>query len=127
MIRATIPMPPTTNNAYANAWVNGKLRRIKSPEARAYAAVVGSHLLSQGYVRKHGDALEGPLAFFATFYHHRKGRWDVANREKLLVDAMCQHLGIDDSAIVFMQLKKAFDKDNPRCELVLGTVEEVEG
>lgn len=120
MIRAELPMPPTTNNAYASVWVKGKMRRVKTAKSSNYAYQVATYLWSQGYLAGCAKGWDGPVAVEATFWFGRRGKVDLANREKIMMDAVCKHIGIDDSRITLLLMRKGYDKDRPRCELDIG-------
>jgi Holliday junction resolvase RusA-like endonuclease len=127
VIRATLPLPPSVNSLYATRTVNGKPRRVKTEAGKRFKADVGNHLLAAGYTVKDARWLVPPLALEATFYFATKRRNDADNRIKALQDSVASFFGFDDSLVKLLVLRKEYDKHNPRCEVVLGTLTEGEG
>ena len=93
----TLPWPPTSNHAYATVTTKGASRRVKSAAARNYALVAA--ILTK---RVH------PLPIFTsrdrldvsiTLHPPDARRFDIANREKILIDAISRVVGFDDSQI----------------------------
>ena len=54
-----------------------------------------------------------------TYYHWSKTKRDIDNYGKLVLDCMTWIVYEDDSQIVEMNLKKFYDKSNPRVEIVV--------
>lgn len=117
----TLPYPPSTNHAYTVA--NG--RKIKSATARAYANEVAWR------VADHVRTGEQPPQDFATerldvhidVSPPDARRRDIANIEKLVIDAVAHQLGFDDSQIDVLTLRRAtIDRTNPR---VVVTIEAI--
>lgn len=92
-VQLSLPWPPTTNHAYAN--VNS--RRVKTKGARLYAALAAS-LAKAAYPFppfSTKDRLEVQLVLHAP----DKRRYDIMNREKILIDSIAPVLGFDDQQI----------------------------
>jgi len=111
-------LPPTTNNAYTNG--NGHHRRVLTAEARAYkvqtALIARNAAALSGWRYGIGQRLEVLITLH--FPDHR--RCDLANREKLLIDALSEALGFDDVVIDDLHLVRgAVDRDNPRCVVTI--------
>jgi len=118
-LTVTLPIPPSTNNLYTN----GRGRRVLTTEARnyktlaAYQVKQANDTIGWHYTPKARLRVELKL-FFAD-----NRRRDIANCEKLPVDAVAETLGFDDCVIDKLTIERAgIDKANPRCEL---TVEEL--
>ena len=69
-----------------------------------------------------GPVLSGPLEIEVTIYFgtNRKHDWD--NFHKLSMDAMTGLVWVDDSQIQVAHVRKAYDKENPRMEIVIHTL-----
>jgi crossover junction endodeoxyribonuclease RusA len=86
----TLPWVPTANNAYPTS--NG--RRIKSREAKAYTETV------RAIVTNAVGHVEGRLSVMIYCYAPDTRRYDVANREKIVCDALTAcGVWADDSQI----------------------------
>lgn len=103
----TLPyLPPSTNNAY----INTKRGRVLSPEARQWLAATGLIMRSQmhGQPAVLGSAL-GIIISLMGNWKTKAGQWrktDLSNRVKLVEDAAMKVLGLDDSAVVSMTIRK---------------------
>lgn len=91
------PFPPTSNHAYATVTTRGGSRRVKSAAARNYA------LVAQVFTKR-----AHPIPIFTSrdrlsielfLFPPDARRFDIANREKILVDAIARPLGFDDSQV----------------------------
>jgi Holliday junction resolvase RusA-like endonuclease len=113
----TLPFPPTTNHAYAT--VNS--RRVKTKEAKSYAAFAAS-LAKAAYVTEPfntSDRLEVELILHAP----DRRRYDIMNREKILIDAIAQVLGFDDQQIDFFTITRGHhDANDPRAIVIIQAV-----
>ncbi len=123
MMHLTAPLPPTTNNAYANV---GR-RRVKTAAARAYARRVGLIAWAEAKAARLAPGPADWLAVEARVWFPDRRRRDVANCEKLLVDAICAVLGVDDSRVAVNDFRLGgYDPVRPRVEVtvrVLGAEE----
>jgi crossover junction endodeoxyribonuclease RusA len=93
----TLPWPPTSNHAYATVTNRGVSRRVKSSSARNYAAL--ANLLTQ---RVHPLPIFTPtdrIEVTLTLYPPDNRRFDIANREKVLIDSIAATLGFNDNQI----------------------------
>ena len=106
----TLPFPPSTNTAYAN--VRG--RRVKTKRAREYAEHVkflcSVNAWCDAWIIKTQELDVMPrLAVRLDLHPPRRGRADVANYEKLVVDAVFGYLGMDDSLIDDLRIVRHWD------------------
>ncbi len=116
----TLPIPPSINHQYAT--VNG--RRLLSTAGRAYKSQVGQQLwvaLSQSPARAFlMDRLRsGPLVLSIRFFFTSALRRDVDGGLKIVQDALCEGLGLNDNRIFETHLYKNVDKTHPRIEVSL--------
>lgn len=119
ILSLSLAIPPTTNNAYAT--VRG--RRVLSADGRKYKADIGRivrHVAAQQGWRY----IEGQrLAVRLRLHFPDNRRCDIANREKLAVDALAEALGFDDAMIDELLLQRgACDKAHPRCDVELRAI-----
>ena len=115
-----LPYPPTTNNAYTIA----RGRKIKTDAARAYAQDVAACVLEHRRDLGCVPCLAGRrLAVRITAYPPDARRRDIANVEKLVVDAVFAALGLDDCQIDHLELLRgAIDRGDPHLTLELRAI-----
>ena len=94
----TLPWPPTSNHAYATVRTKtGTSRRAKSQAARNYA-LLAQVLTKRGHPTPIFTATDR-IAVTLLLHPPDARRFDIANREKILIDAISRVLGFDDSQI----------------------------
>lgn len=115
MIRVELPWPPSTNHAYAT--IRG--RRVKTKEARDYAKIVAAWLNTPAG-RRARETWNGDTRFRVRLEAHPpdRRRRDLANLEKIAVDAAFAWLQQDDSRIDHLELVR-LDPDRPAGRIVL--------
>jgi len=112
----TLPYPPTTNNAYTVA--RGRL--IKTAVARQYAERVQYIVRAERVAMDYQDAR---LRVSITMYAPDARKRDLANIEKLAVDAVFAALGLDDGQVDEMLLTRALvDRKRPRLEFTIEAI-----
>jgi len=113
-VTIALPFPPTTNHAYAT--VNS--RRVKTKEARNYAAFAAS--LAKAACPIAPFNLQDRLTVHLALYAPDRRRYDIMNREKILIDSVAQVLGFDDQQIdSFLITRGQHDADEPRAILTI--------
>lgn len=122
MIRLDLPWPPSTNTAYAN--VRG--RRVKTKRAREYASSVSWIVRRDDHATdwriRAGNGWAPRLAVRIDAHPPDRRRRDLANTEKLAIDAIFDYLQLDDSLIDDLHLVRR-DLDRPDGRLVI-TIQE---
>ena len=123
MMRLVLPFPPSTNTAYAT--VRG--RRVKTKRAREYAEHVqflcSVNAWCDTWIIKTQELDVMPrLAVTIEVHPPDRRRRDLANMEKLCVDAVFSYLGMDDSLIDDLHLTRR-ELDKPHGKLVM-TIQE---
>lgn len=116
MIQIPYPWPPTTNNAYTNV----KNRRIKSRNARAYA-----QLAEQITKLKHPKppfTRTDRLTVTIDLFPPDARPFDIANREKILIDAISGTLGFNDRQIDQLTITRYPPRDRPHEALAIVTI-----
>jgi len=125
-MRVTLPLPPSDNHVYFTV----KRRRVKTSEAERYVNLVRAAVAEQAIRASIPVCQDVPDRVIIMIYFDRMEQlnWkrsgagrrflklDVANRQKLLIDAVMDALGIDDSCIMNLQLLKYMDAAHPRVE-----------
>lgn len=105
MISLEVPgLPPSTNNAFAN----GARGRHLTHEAQAWKQGVKLAALCKRLKPIQG-MVQVSLVFYSEKWFTKAGtprKIDVANLEKLFVDAVFSQLGMDDSCIFSLNLHK---------------------
>jgi Holliday junction resolvase RusA-like endonuclease len=103
----TLPWPPTSNHAYATVRSStGTSRRIKSQNAKNYALV--AQILTK---RTHPTpifTMSDRIAVTLVLHPPDHRRFDIANREKILIDAVSPVLGFNDSQIDFITIERRY-------------------
>lgn len=116
MIQITYPWPPTTNHAYTNV----KNRRIKSRTARQYAS-----LATQITQLKHPKPPFTPadrLTVTIDLFPPDARPFDIANREKILIDAISSTLGFNDRQIDQLTITRYKPRDRPHDARAIVTI-----
>ena len=102
----TLPWPPTSNHAYATVRTKtGTSRRAKSQAARNYA-LLAQVLTKRGHPTPIFTATDR-IAVTLLLHPPDARRFDIANREKILIDAISPVLGFDDSQIDRITIERA--------------------
>lgn len=110
--RFALPYPPSTNNLYLTA---GR-RRVKSPEARAYA----EHVELWGLLRAVYGTPEPPYALTIELWAPDARRRDVDNAAKVIQDGIVKATGYDDAVVTALHVyKRGIDRRQPRAEVTL--------
>lgn len=114
MFTLSIPgLPPSTNHAF----VNGKKGRYMAPDNTIWKNGVMMAVLCTRQKAIPG-LVEVSLTFYSEKWLTKAGkprRIDLANLEKLFVDAVFEQLGMDDSAIWKLTLRKL---DGPELSVI---------
>lgn len=97
MTTLELPFPPTSNHAYATVTTRGGARRVKSANARNYAFLV--QILTKRVHPIPPFTHTDRIGITINLYPPDNRRFDIANREKILVDAVSSVLGFDDSQV----------------------------
>lgn len=102
----TLPWPPTSNHAYATVRTQtGTSRRAKSQAARNYA-LLAQVLTKRVHPTPIFTAVDR-IAVTLLLHPPDARRFDIANREKILIDAISPVLGFDDSQIDRITIQRA--------------------
>ncbi len=67
----------------------------------------------------HGMPHTGPVGIEVALYFGRKGKHDIDNFNKLLLDACTGIVWIDDSQVERMEIVKRYHKEDPRIEITI--------
>lgn len=118
-----LPLPPSINHQYAT--VHG--RRVLSRSGREYKALVAEaieiwqerYALSEETLAVFGRHY---LALTVTFFFTTALRRDLDGGLKIMQDALCEAIGVNDNLVVEIHLHKRVDRLNPRTELLLCTL-----
>lgn len=117
--RLTLPWPPSLNRIWRA--VGGKL--LLSLVARNYKRAAAAALP----VGRVPPPLSGRLLVWMTLHPPLKlanARWDIANREKLMIDCLTeQRVWLDDSQIDAMVILRGEPAGAGRVELTIHTLE----
>jgi Holliday junction resolvase RusA-like endonuclease len=107
--------PMSTNHAYSTMCRGNFPTRYLITKAKDLKEDYGWQIKSQ----YHGKPLKGDLEVSIITYHgnHRKNDWD--NFHKLSMDSMSGLVYEDDSQIICAVVKKDYDHDNPRIEIII--------
>jgi len=122
-VRFGLPLPPGINQQYAT--VNG--RRVLSRDSRKYKKEVRSsirRLRAEGTI---SDSLvaalrEGHIGLFIDFFFETPHRRDLDGGLKIVQDAICDALGVNDNRVVDVHLVKRIDPLRPRIEVELEAI-----
>lgn len=112
-------MPPSLNNAYATVTIKGVPRRVLSNVARSWKE--SATLIIRTQCRIAGFSIE-PRQCFAlviTLQAPNMLQWDLDGKSKLLIDALCEALGIDDRYLIELKMTKRRGEENIRIHIEL--------
>jgi crossover junction endodeoxyribonuclease RusA len=119
MTRLTLPWPPSLNRIWRA--VGGKI--LLSLVARKYKKAAAAALP----VGRVPPPLTGRLLVWMTLHPPLKlagSRWDIANREKLMIDCLTeQRVWLDDSQIDAMVILRGTPSGAGRVELTIHTLD----
>lgn len=128
-------VPPSTNRLYFTR--NG--RRILSDEGKRYKRKIAVQMAQEFPTLRsfeNSDAFSLEIELHMEVLTRSKGaknrykRFDVSNRVKVLEDALCESLGIDDCQVMTLKVSKMHTTDPEHTSVVLRKVlvcEEEEG
>ena len=117
-VRLVLPWPPTTNNLYAT--VNG--RRVKSAAGRMYEERVRLAIWTMFDHRRPADSwpLRPPYRISIELHAPKAMRYDVANREKAVMDALFAAIEQDDSVVDELLIcRREPSREQPGCVVVV--------
>ena len=110
-MRLTVPYPPSVNHL----WRRVGAKTLLSAEGRRYHEVVGTHVRRQG-----GTPPDPPHVVRIVAVVPDKRRRDIDNILKALLDPLYRAIGMDDSAIVRLEIeKRETDEMGARVEITL--------
>ena len=112
-----LPLPPSVNHYLVST---GRGRLALTPEARSWKAAADIAIYHAHLVR-----YAGPVAVTMHVYRERKAG-DLDNRVKLTLDSLNGHAWGDDAQVVELHAYRRDDATNPRVEVEIRTVTEVE-
>lgn len=114
-VRLTLPIPPSTNHAYANRRGGGRLLSRAGREYKQHASALA---------RMQGARLHrGEVSVRATVYFADRRR-DLDNAAKLLLDSLKGACFVDDIQVAHLELWRGLDRGNPRCEVAVELLSE---
>jgi len=104
-----LPLPPSTNSVYRTA--RGMPGIYLSKQGKDYKKAIEEICVLHDIT-----PIDGPVRVEMWVYFQRRGA-DLANREKLLLDALQGHAYADDKFVVELHMYKRLDKSAPRVEI----------
>jgi Holliday junction resolvase RusA-like endonuclease len=104
-----LPLPPSTNAVYRTARniASVYLSKAGKDYKKAVREICELHQLKP---------YEGSVRVDVWVYFKRRGS-DLANREKLMLDALEGYAYVNDRDVVELHMYKRLDKDYPHCEV----------
>lgn len=107
--------PKSTNHVYRHMCM-GKFPRVyMTNDGKALKTDYAWQLKQQYKGKPRTDDIDLRIELFFS----RKGKHDIDNFNKLILDACTGILWEDDSQIMSLLIVKNYDKKNPRCEIQL--------
>lgn len=142
MIRVTLALPPTVNNAYVNRnpkkedgaewfkWAgsdkkkkSGARGRALSTEARDYKAKAKQIVTAAMNYTQWEPSPKSDIILIMRLYFKQVRHRDVSNCIKLLEDAVATAIGVDDRWVVMpLAIRAGVDKHDPRVELTIYSI-----
>ncbi|MDE2104093.1 MAG: RusA family crossover junction endodeoxyribonuclease [Patescibacteria group bacterium] len=123
-IKLVLPVPVSANSYWRSRVVQAAGRKpmavtYLSAQAKAYKALVKK-------IGEHCEPFRGPVRLTARVFRARRAG-DLGNAEKVTSDALAGVAFIDDAQIVEHHWYQDLDRDNPRVEIEVVALEQVEG
>jgi crossover junction endodeoxyribonuclease RusA len=115
-----LPVPPSLNNLYRNAG-GGYSHRVLTTAGKAYKAEVGLKAVLAARAAGFAPPPRARLKLTLRLYFKADNR-DGDNAIKVLQDAICQALGINDRYVKAWDVTAEVDKKNPRADAVLEVI-----
>lgn len=111
-------LPPTTNNAYRDFIVEGRVRRALTGDGKAFKAATG--LRANAAASKAGWRYEQGqrLGLHLALVFPNNARADISNRIKLVEDAVAEALGFDDRVVDLLVVERCANGE-PQCVVTL--------
>jgi len=100
-------IPPSLNNLYATIEVKGRSRRVLSSAAHDWKRTAGMIIRNAATLQQWTCARKTPLYVEILFASPTVLRWDLDGKTKLLIDALCEAMGLDDRYVMRLDLTKA--------------------
>lgn len=99
-------VPPSLNNLYRTVTIKGVSRRVLSGPAKAWKA--GAALVIRNAARRQGFDLapRQPFAMQVAYQAPNILMWDLDGKPKLLIDSLCEALGVDDRYLMDLRQTK---------------------
>lgn len=116
-IQANIPYPPSVNRYWRSLVVGGRARVVISRAGREFRERVQMHMIAARAV-----PMDGPVQVTMLVYRPAR-RGDLDNTAKAILDALQGHAYHDDSQIVMLHMERFDDKEDPRVEIRVTSVD----
>ncbi len=100
-------LPPSLNNLYSTIEVKGRSRRVLSSAANDWKRSAGLIIRNAAMHQQWTCEKKVPLFVEVIFASPTVLRWDIDGKAKLLIDAMCEAMGLDDRYVMSLNLMKA--------------------
>ena len=99
-----LPMPPSVNSCYFTDRRTG--RRVMTKDGKVAKATIAARFQTVKVDPAQWLRLEIILYLPLMYQNGKRRRFDASNRVKLLEDAVCEGLGVDDSAVLEILVRK---------------------
>jgi Holliday junction resolvase RusA-like endonuclease len=100
-------IPPSLNNLYATAEIEGRSRRVLTSAARDWKQQAAWAIFAAA--REQGWSVEKKTPLYVEVFYGAPDvlRWDLDGKAKLLLDAFCDAFGVDDRYVMTLTQMKA--------------------
>lgn len=115
----TLPVPPSVNQIHFSARGG---QRVLTDEARKYKVAVSAQVRT--HMNRIGNApvFEDGVAFTAYLYFPTRRKRDLDGGLKILQDAVCAGLRMNDNRVDEIHLYRRVDRKNPRAVVTVEAV-----
>lgn len=110
-------MPPSLNNLYSTVYLDGKPRRVLSGEGRRWKESAALIIRTQCRIAGYSIMPRQLFALTITLQAPNYLQWDLDGKSKLLIDALCEALSIDDRYLTELKMTKRRGEENIRIHI----------
>lgn len=110
---------PSVNHVYVNTCNKGRVVRFLTQQGKAFKKQV-KELFLNNYPQH--EPFSNQCRVYIKIWNGDRRKRDIDNQAKVILDGMNEVVFDDDSQIVFLQMEKMYDKNNPRTQVIVEVI-----